>query len=153
MSYTLYQELVDAVKTYNTSSCVIWPYACGQWGHGLVWDPRIGQTTRVARIAFEVVNGYLPPVVRHTCDNPPCFNPNHLIPGEHEDNVRDRVCRGRSAVGENNGRSKLSEEQAREIFLSENGTAALSRQYSVDGKVVRNIKRRIIWRTATDRLV
>lgn len=30
-------------------------------------------------------------VVRHTCDNKLCINPEHLILGTHLDNVKDRV--------------------------------------------------------------
>lgn len=35
-------------------------------------------------------------VVRHTCDNPLCLNPNHLLIGSCLDNVEDRVKRYRS---------------------------------------------------------
>lgn len=36
-------------------------------------------------------------VVRHTCDNPRCINPDHLIGGSLADNNKDRAERGRSA--------------------------------------------------------
>lgn len=35
-------------------------------------------------------------VVRHTCDNPKCINPNHLIVGTHLENIMDRDLRNRT---------------------------------------------------------
>lgn len=35
-------------------------------------------------------------VVRHSCDNPKCINPSHLILGTPIENVQDRVERGRT---------------------------------------------------------
>jgi hypothetical protein len=47
-------------------------------------------------------------IIRHTCDNPACINPEHLIPGTHADNMNDMKVRGRAAKYEQNGRSKLT---------------------------------------------
>lgn len=38
-------------------------------------------------------------VARHTCDNPPCINPDHLIEGTQADNIDDAVARGRARGG------------------------------------------------------
>lgn len=39
--------------------------------------------------------------VRHTCDNPACINPDHLVLGTHQDNMSDMALRhpGRAASG------------------------------------------------------
>ena len=48
------------------------------------------------RWIVEQVEGPLLPgeVVRHTCDNPPCFRYDHLIRGTYADNAQDAIERG-----------------------------------------------------------
>lgn len=56
-------------------------------------------------------------LVCHRCDNPGCINPKHLFLGTHYDNNHDMINKNRSVkcVGEANGTSKLTGEQAKEI--------------------------------------
>lgn len=55
--------------------------------------------------------------VRHTCDNPRCINPEHLILGTHADNMRDRAERGRNpdVNGELNPKALLTWDAVRDI--------------------------------------
>jgi len=58
---------------------------------------------------------------------PACVNPDHLLLGSSADNAHDRDERGRTALGERNGKAKLTPELVREIRnspLSERATAA-----------------------------
>ena len=77
------------------------------------------------RVAFMLANGAMPEVGRHTCDNPPCCRPSHIIDGTHLDNMRDRSERGRyggwtrkDQTGEKNAIAVLTDDlviQARQI--------------------------------------
>lgn len=49
------------------------------------------------------------------CDNPSCWNPDHLFTGTLLENAQDRNSKGRQAKGERNGASKLTEAQVRAI--------------------------------------
>lgn len=53
-------------------------------------------------VGAEVQPGY---EVCHTCDNPPCINPNDLWIGTHADNLRDMNIKGRLNTS---GTTKLS---------------------------------------------
>lgn len=100
-----------------------------------------GKPRRANRVAFEVASGKSAAgfVVRHTCDNPTCINPRHLILGAQLDNVRDMWERGRAApvVGERNGRSKVTADQVVEIRrrytprCRKNGAHALAREFGL----------------------
>jgi hypothetical protein len=54
-----------------------------------------GRATRVAREVFMTTYGYVPPVVMHTCDNPPCIEPTHLLAGTKRLNSIDMARKGR----------------------------------------------------------
>lgn len=85
-------------------------------------------------------------ILRHICDNPSCINPEHLLPGTQNDNIKDRVNRNRSAIGERNGRSKLTELQVIEIYNSNEMNSVLAKKYNVDSKVIYDIKHKNKWK-------
>lgn len=72
---------------------------------------RRGRLATASRVAFEIANGPLPldAEARHTCDNPPCCNPAHLIAGSHAQNMADMAARERSP------KRKLTARQIRDI--------------------------------------
>lgn len=72
-------------------------------GYALVAKPGVrSRCVRMHRLVYcasrgiqlEDIDGQ---VVRHTCDNPRCINPSHLLIGTRADNNKDRAERGRSA--------------------------------------------------------
>lgn len=86
------------------------------FGPGYAHTSVNGKTYGMHRVAYAKHHGLkpdeLPPVVRHTCDNPRCINPEHLVAGTHADNMRDKTARGRTGAG--NMRS-LTEAQVQEM--------------------------------------
>jgi len=75
--------------------CWEWPKYKTQAGYGtIIFD---GFKFAVHRLSFEHYKGVIPKgmVVMHACDNPPCFNPDHLFLGTHAENMQDMIRKGR----------------------------------------------------------
>src|SRR5690606_33126054 len=72
------------------------------------------------RVVHEYHNGPIGAglVAMHLCDNPPCVNPDHLRAGTVQDNVDDKMQKGRfkPSRGSANGSSKLTEAQVLDLF-------------------------------------
>ena len=61
-------------------------------------NPKYDLAHRVA-LAKELGRALLPDeVARHTCDNPRCVNPKHLVVGSQADNIRDTAGKPKSTV-------------------------------------------------------
>lgn len=68
-----------------------------------------GKMDLAHRVAWMLTHGRTPKkVVRHTCDNRCCVNPNHLLEGSSKNNSEDMVARHRQSKGEDRHNSKLN---------------------------------------------
>lgn len=109
-----------------------------------------GERWYAHRWVFFSVHGYLPKVVRHTCDNPPCIEITHLLPGDHRSNMLDAIERSRvkHRSGETHPKAKLTGAQVQNIRtrLSTETPAALAREFGVTHKTIRKIRDGITWR-------
>ncbi|MGE5609083.1 MAG: HNH endonuclease [Bacillota bacterium] len=129
----------------SLDACWNWTAATAKDGHGLIKvGGKKGRCIQAHRVSF-IMHGGDPntEVIRHSCDNPRCQNPAHLLPGTHADNVADRVSRGRSAVGERNGRSKLKVADIpviRQMLREQHTVSSIARLYGVDNRVIRDIR-------------
>ena len=101
-----------------------WPWTAGRWGgkkaeYGGFWfEGRKRYAHRISHLLSEGLGAGSvgPEVVMHTCDNPLCCNPSHLLAGTQKENIRDSVRKGRwNRSGARNGRAKLDWGQVREI--------------------------------------
>lgn len=84
-------------KVKQGDGCWEWQGNCDLSGYGYHILKRGGRPIKCHRIAFALANGPIPPglFVRHTCDNPPCVRPDHLLLGTAADNTQDAMARRR----------------------------------------------------------
>lgn len=85
---------IKSRTTENDNGCWIWTGAKAGLGYGVFGLKSEGKNFYAHRTAFLIANGHWPNVCRHTCDTYACCNPDHLIDGDHADNMRDAIERG-----------------------------------------------------------
>lgn len=113
-------------------------------GYGQLNDR--GKMLKTHRLAYEHFKGKIPDgmVVRHTCDNPPCCNPDHLLVGTLRDNSQDSVRRGRAShqvmTGEHCPAALLTWDQVTEIRASHEAGVALAEKYGVTPSTISSIR-------------
>lgn len=90
---TLADRVWEKVEVHGLDEC--WPFVGSRNEHGYGGTCLNGKHLKAHRAVFLLTRGYLPPVVRHRCDNPPCCNPTHLQGGSMSDNTQDMLARGR----------------------------------------------------------
>ena len=86
-------------------------------------------------------------VVLHSCDNPPCVNPDHLSVGTQADNIADCVAKGRNAKGVKHAAAKLTEADVLAIRADRSGASQseLAKRYNVQQPLISRILNRKIW--------
>lgn len=146
------------------SGCWDWSDNKDRQGYGRMRvSPR--HTARAHRLAYELFWSTRLPrstLVCHSCDNPSCVNPWHLFLGTPDDNMQDKVRKGRQSrgrshadaikkvpVGALNGRAKLTEDDARDVLRQIAAgvqLATIARQKGVTPTAIQYIKSGRAWK-------
>lgn len=100
----------------DANGCILWARHVHDDGYG--WCGNQGKPDRAHRVAWKLFRGEIPDgmYVLHTCDVRLCVNPEHLFLGTVQDNMADKIAKGRQAKGETSNVNKLTEEQARLVL-------------------------------------
>ena len=95
-------------------------------------------------------------VVRHSCDNPRCIEPSHLLLGTQADNVRDMMTRNRQRysplpkhVGASNVNAKLDDAkvvQIRDQASRGEKQKAIARRFGISQSLVSMVVNKKFWR-------
>lgn len=115
-----FEQYVD--RSAGPDGCHPWTGSLTSTGYGQFNG---GDGLKAHRYAYRWAHdGDLDPdeLVRHTCDNPPCVNPAHLVKGSQLDNVHDAIERNRFvplppdvARGTRNVNAKLTDDLVRQL--------------------------------------
>lgn len=108
------------------------------------------------RFGYALYVGPIPPgmQVLHRCDNPPCQNTAHLFLGTNDDNIADKVAKGRQARhtltrGMRSGSAKLTDDDVRQIraLYAAGGVSqrALAARYGLSQSAIGRLLNRQSW--------
>lgn len=132
-------------KILKRQKCWKWLGAFNGDGYAVVSFKR--KLYRVSRVVYAFENGdpndFL---VRHTCDTPGCCKPEHLIKGTTQDNINDKVSRGRARgakKGEKHHMAFLTDKQVGEIRNAPTGYGTgrrLAEKYGASPVTISNIR-------------
>lgn len=89
--------------------------------------------------------------VCHKCDNPGCVRPEHLFLGTHQDNMADKIKKGRAIYinGERCHSAKLDEKKVFDIRdLRKNGMLVkdIAKRFNVTSSAICSVVKRKTWK-------
>lgn len=140
------------VEKRGACDCWLWKGSKHKEGYGR-WR-FAGKFISAHRYSFILHYGEIPSsvLVCHTCDNPPCCNPDHLFLGTKKDNADDRDRKGRNInrLGDEHGNSKLTAHSVRIIRSSYRPfivtSKMLARRFGVSQACIKFVLARRNWR-------
>jgi hypothetical protein len=85
----------EKVTPGKPDECWLWQGGFHSRGYGQLWHNELQRSIGAHRVSLLIKTGILSETfeVCHTCDNPPCVNPDHLYFGTSQDNAIDRETR------------------------------------------------------------
>jgi len=135
--------ILNAVK--KKGECWEYKHRTDKNGYSYVFiGGRGGKNTSVHRLIYKHFKGEIKKglSVCHSCDNPPCCNPDHLFAGTHGDNMKDMVKKGRvnNPFGEKSHACKFSDEEIKKIRNYPGSYSEIMKKFNISKSHISYIK-------------
>lgn len=154
-----YKRFIRNLKIGKDDEC--WPYGKNKHYARIREEGAGSKQWQAHRYAYWIFNGRAVPddlVIMHTCDNPRCCNPHHLVPGTTAENAADMVSKGRwrggfqpgpdkrRRIGSAHPVSKLTESDIPKIRSDQRPSRVIAEDYGVSRDLIDKVKARKAWR-------
>lgn len=154
----------EKVTRRGDNECWEWTGGTAPGGYGVIGiGGHITRQVRATRLSWEIAHNRPFPdglYCCHTCDNPRCVNPSHLVAWTQKENIADMHRKGRAAsvdqtrhTGELNGRALLTDNDVVEIVRLINSRTIrqkdIASMYGVCVGVIEKIKSGKLWSSIT----
>lgn len=140
-------DRVNEKTTRTDRGCLEFKGCRNEHGYGRI--NKDGKLIYVHRAAWAEFRGPVPTgmFVCHHCDNPSCWNVQHLFIGTHAENMADRNFKGRAArmQGEAHPGAKLTLAKVAEIRKIRMTNEEIARKFGVSKSLIGAIKRGEVW--------
>jgi hypothetical protein len=147
------ERFAKKIAIRSEEECWEWTAATHQFGYGEYHTDGRSKKKRAHRMAFELSVRTLMPgeYVLHTCDNPRCCNPNHLVAGTQADNMHDAWSKGRVPIAKKpNGsahyKTKLTDDNVMAIRKDTRLLKDIAADYGVSIPTISSIRHRRNWK-------
>jgi len=151
-------KLFELIKkgSFSKKGCFEWNGCCDKDGYGYTTFSPFGKKIqyKVHRLIYVLLIGEIPAnmFICHSCDNPKCFNINHLFLGTPKDNSSDRDRKKHGSLqnqkGQQNHSAILNEKiifAIRKMYQQGIRICAISRELEIRQETISKIVHRKRW--------
>lgn len=141
---------------FSEKGCFCWTGPYDKDGYGITsynQPDKSKKTVKVHRLFWTLINGTIPKeyFICHACDNPKCFNLEHLFLGTAKENCEDRERKGRGKriFGEKNHSASLCAKdvlQIRKLYSEGLRVCDLVRMFNILQPTITKIVHRKRWK-------